>query len=47
MFPEQFDFYPQTWLMPYEAKKLRKEWDHIVEHVDPNFVLIVKPEASC
>jgi len=39
-FPDEFDFYPQTYLFPKDKVRLRKEWDG-------ETVLIVKPEASC
>jgi tubulin polyglutamylase TTLL6/13 len=45
--PEEYNFYPQTWNLPHEAKKLKQDWEYIIENVDPNCVLIVKPEASC
>lgn len=45
--PAEYNFYPQTWLLPHEAKKLKSDWDYITENVDPDCVLIVKPEASC
>jgi tubulin polyglutamylase TTLL6/13 len=45
--PEHYNFYPKTWLLPHEAKKLKSDWEYIIEHVDPDCVLIVKPEASC
>lgn len=39
-YPEQYDFYPPTYLFPKDRQRLRKEWDGAT-------VLIVKPEASC
>lgn len=45
--PEHYNFYPKTWLLPHEAKKLKSDWEYIIENVDPDCVLIVKPEASC
>ena len=45
-YPEAYDFYPQTWLLPQDVRQLKKDWNYIVQHTDPNVVLIVKPEAS-
>ncbi len=39
-YPEQYDFYPPTYLFPKDRQRLRKEWNGAT-------VLIVKPEASC
>ena len=27
LFPEAFDFFPRTWLMPTDMRKLRAEWN--------------------
>jgi hypothetical protein len=45
-FPEEFDFFPHTWLLPQDYKALKNDWDYIVANKDPNIVLIVKPEAA-
>ena len=41
-FPEAYDFYPATWLIPTELAELKQ---HATQH--PGQVYIVKPEASC
>jgi tubulin polyglutamylase TTLL6/13 len=38
--PQQYDFFPKTYLFPQDKQKLYREWDS-------NTTLIVKPEASC
>jgi tubulin polyglutamylase TTLL6/13 len=40
MFPEEYNFFPNTYLFPKDRARLKKEWDG-------NSVLIVKPYASC
>jgi len=40
MFPEEYNFFPNTYLFPKDRARLKKEWDG-------NAVLIVKPYASC
>lgn len=40
LFPEEYNFFPHTYLFPKDRLRLKKEWDM-------NSVLIVKPEASC
>lgn len=45
-YPDAYDFYPQTWLLPQDVRQLKKDWNYIVANKDPNIVLIVKPEAS-
>jgi len=45
-FPEAYDFYPHTWLLPQDLRQLKKDWNYIIKNKDPNIVLIVKPEAS-
>lgn len=39
-YPDDYDFFPPTFLFPKDKKRLRQEWDG-------NTVMIVKPEASC
>ena len=38
--PEEFDFFPNTYLLPKEKARLKKEWND-------DQIMIVKPEASC
>jgi tubulin polyglutamylase TTLL6/13 len=45
-FPQDYEFYPHTWLLPQDYKALKHDWDYIVRNKDPNCVLIVKPEAA-
>ena len=48
--PEEFDFYPRTWLLPTDLRKLRADWKLWVENdkrgEEQTKVMIVKPEAS-
>ena len=47
LFPQAFDFYPRTWLMPTDLRKLKTEWKSYVDEKGESMTLIVKPEASC
>ena len=47
LFPEAFDFFPRTWLMPTDMRKLRAEWNQALAEKKDGLTLIVKPEASC
>lgn len=38
--PDQYNFFPKTYLFPQDKQKLYREWDS-------ETTLIVKPEASC
>ncbi|EGR32668.1 tubulin-tyrosine ligase family protein, putative [Ichthyophthirius multifiliis] len=44
-FPEEYNFFPQTWLLPLEYNDLRTEFEKIQKGKRKTF--IVKPEASC
>lgn len=44
-FQEDYDFFPQTWLLPSEMSGFRKYFDAIQKNKKKTF--IVKPEASC
>lgn len=46
LFPETFDFYPRTWLVPNDMKQLRADWKKSLQDGRP-MTLIIKPEASC
>ena len=41
-FPKEYNFFPQTWLLPSEYTELRKKFGS-----NRKTVFIVKPEASC
>ena len=41
-FPREYNFFPQTWLLPSENTELRKKFGNNRKNV-----FIVKPEASC
>ena len=41
VFPNDYKFFPQTWLLPTEYAELRNQF-----HKKKHFTLIVKPEAS-
>ena len=46
-YPEGYDFYPQTWLLPQDVRQLKKDWTQICSTSKASEVaLIVKPEAS-
>ena len=47
MFPEAFNFYPRTWLLPTDLRRLRTDWEKSLESKKDALVFIVKPEASC
>ena len=46
LFPEAYDFYPRTWLVPNEMTQLRADWKKSIQDNRP-MTLIIKPEASC
>lgn len=37
-FPEEYGFYPQTWILPSELNQLRRHFDE-----EPNSIVIAKP----
>ena len=41
LFPKQFEFYPRTWVLPYEYNDLRSEFEE-----GESKTFIFKPEAS-
>ena len=43
-FPEEFKFYPQTWLLPAEMGDFRKQFK---DQTKGRKTFISKPEASC
>lgn len=43
-FPEDYDFCPRTWLLPYQYEDLRSFYE---KNKAKKPVFIVKPEASC
>ena len=47
LFPQAFDFYPRTWLLPTDLRKLRADWQANLVAKKGDMTLIVKPEASC
>ena len=47
LFPEAFDFFPRTWLIPTDLRKLKADWKTTVDDKKEALVLIIKPEASC
>jgi len=44
-FPEDYNFFPQTWVLPSEFSEFRKQFDNLSKNKRKTF--IVKPEASC
>ena len=47
LFPDAFNFYPRTWLIPDDMRKLKADWkDNLDKELEP-IILIVKPQASC
>jgi tubulin polyglutamylase TTLL6/13 len=44
-FPEEYNFFPQTWLLPSEYADFRKQFENLSKNKKKTF--IVKPEASC
>lgn len=46
-FPEQFNFYPQTWLLPSEYGDFRKQFKENTKGKPGRKTFISKPEASC
>jgi tubulin polyglutamylase TTLL6/13 len=42
VFPDDYNFYPQTWTLPAEYNDLRQYLEN-----EANLVVIAKPEASC
>ena len=47
MFPDQYNFFPMTWLLPSEGRKLRADLKTFDDNRLKNLTFIVKPEASC
>lgn len=41
-YPDAYDFFPQTWVLPYQLQKLRS-----FSQENPKRTFIVKPKASC
>ena len=51
-YPEDYDFYPQTWLLPYHYEDLRTYAEKCKKSIKTQKkgrkpVFIIKPEASC
>ena len=51
-YPEDYDFYPQTWLLPYHYEDLRTYAEKCKKSIKTHKkgrkpVFIIKPEASC
>lgn len=44
-FPEEYNFVPQTWILPSEYADFRKQFDNLQKNKRKTF--IVKPAASC
>ena len=44
-FPDDYNFFPQTWLLPSEYPDFRKQFENLSKNKKRTF--IVKPEASC
>jgi tubulin polyglutamylase TTLL6/13 len=44
-FPTEYDFFPQTWVLPSEFSEFRKQFDGLSKNKKKTF--IVKPAASC
>ena len=44
-FPEEYNFFPQTWVLPSEYSEFRKQFDNLSKNKKKTF--IVKPQASC
>jgi tubulin polyglutamylase TTLL6/13 len=46
--PNEYNFYPKTWLLPYQYEEMKSYVDGINDKsAKKKVVLIVKPEASC
>ena len=45
-FPDQYNFFPKTWLLPADYPELRQYVEKVNENRD-NQCFIVKPEADC
>lgn len=44
-FPDDYNFFPKTWVLPSEFGEFRKEFDNLQKNKRKTF--IVKPNASC
>ena len=44
-FPDEYNFFPQTWVLPSEYSEFRKQFDGLSKNRKKTF--IVKPQASC
>ncbi len=47
IFPDEYDFYPRTFILPYQLEELRNSAEKKYEKEGSRPVYIAKPEASC